>query len=211
MTGLEFLQRLQEHLRGFEVRPSQQAMLAACERVITAGGVLLVEAPTGVGKTFAYAIPAILSAKKTIISTNKKNLQDQLMEKDLPLLARVKDFDSRWPRDFQTISVCWRCTGSSRRPHSTRKSARACCAGPRRPQTANKTPSCRPAPSGMKSVRILRDVCAKIAPSMISAFTFVRGSAGSARIFWWSITHCWPLMPPWRWTRAAGSCPRLRS
>jgi ATP-dependent DNA helicase DinG len=92
MTGLEFLQRLQEHLRGFEVRPSQQAMLAACERVITAGGVLLVEAPTGVGKTFAYAIPAILSAKKTIISTNKKNLQDQLMEKDLPLLARVKDF-----------------------------------------------------------------------------------------------------------------------
>ncbi len=92
MSGIEFLQRLQDHLRGFEVRPSQQMMLTACERVINAGGVLLVEAPTGVGKTFAYAIPAILSGKKTIISTNKKNLQDQLIQKDLPLLARVRNF-----------------------------------------------------------------------------------------------------------------------
>ncbi|MDW8031572.1 MAG: ATP-dependent DNA helicase [Candidatus Bipolaricaulota bacterium] len=92
MTGLEFLYKLKEHLPGLETRPSQHAMLAACERVIASGGVLLVEAPTGVGKTFAYAIPAILSGKRTIISTNKKNLQDQLVQKDLPLLARLKSF-----------------------------------------------------------------------------------------------------------------------
>lgn len=67
-------------------------MVTACERAMRSGGVLLVEAPTGVGKTFAYAIPAILSGKRTIISTNKKNLQDQLIQKDLPLLARVKGF-----------------------------------------------------------------------------------------------------------------------
>lgn len=79
-------------MTGFEVRPAQQDMLTACERVVTSGGILLVEAPTGVGKTFAYAIPAILSGKRTIISTNKKNLQDQLTQKDLPLLARVKSF-----------------------------------------------------------------------------------------------------------------------
>lgn len=92
MTSAEFLQKLQEHMAGFEARPAQHAMLAACERVVTSGGILLVEAPTGVGKTFAYAIPAILSGKRTIISTNKKNLQDQLIQKDLPLLARVRNF-----------------------------------------------------------------------------------------------------------------------
>lgn len=92
MTSAEFLHRLTEHLRDFELRPSQHQMLAACERVVRSGGVLLVEAPTGVGKTFAYAIPAILSGKRTIISTNKKNLQDQLAQKDLPLLARVRNF-----------------------------------------------------------------------------------------------------------------------
>lgn len=92
MTSAEFFQKLKGYLPGFELRPSQYEMLAACERVITAGGVLLVEAPTGVGKTFAYAIPAIVSGKRTIISTNKKNLQEQLIRKDLPLLARVKNF-----------------------------------------------------------------------------------------------------------------------
>ncbi len=92
MTSAAFLQTLKRYLSGFEVRPAQQEMLAACERVIQSGGILLVEAPTGVGKTFAYAIPAILSGKRTIISTNKKNLQEQLVQKDLPLLARVKHF-----------------------------------------------------------------------------------------------------------------------
>jgi ATP-dependent DNA helicase DinG len=92
MTSSEFFQKLRGHLVEFEVRPAQQEMLAACERVIASGGILLVEAPTGVGKTFAYAIPALLSGKRTIIATNKKNLQDQLIQKDLPLLARVKNF-----------------------------------------------------------------------------------------------------------------------
>jgi len=90
MRGLEFLGRLQQELAGFERRQSQEQMLQACEEAINRGGVLLVEAPTGVGKTFAYAIPAILSGKKTIISTRTINLQEQLYRKDLPFLAKVK-------------------------------------------------------------------------------------------------------------------------
>ncbi len=90
MRGLEFLGRLQRELAGFERRQSQEQMLQACEEVIHQGGVLLVEAPPGVGKTFAYAIPAILSGKKTLISTRTINLQEQLSRKDLPLLAKVK-------------------------------------------------------------------------------------------------------------------------
>ncbi len=92
MTSEAFLKTLRRELSDFEVRPSQQEMLQACERAIKNNTILLIEAPTGVGKTFAYAIPAVLSAKRTIISTNKKNLQEQLVQKDLPLLARIKPF-----------------------------------------------------------------------------------------------------------------------
>jgi len=77
----------------FEFRPQQQAMAVAVARALTENSALLVEAGTGVGKSLAYLIPAILFAvangKKAIVSTNTINLQEQLTEKDLPLLARV--------------------------------------------------------------------------------------------------------------------------
>jgi ATP-dependent DNA helicase DinG len=92
MTSAELLQKLAEQLDGFEVRSSQSKMLEACESILANKGVLLVEAPTGVGKTFAYSIPAILSEKKTIISTRTINLQSQLFEKDLPTLAKLHRF-----------------------------------------------------------------------------------------------------------------------
>ena len=50
---------------------------------------LIAEAGTGTGKTFAYLIPAILSGQKVIISTGTKNLQDQLFNKDLPVIRDV--------------------------------------------------------------------------------------------------------------------------
>lgn len=50
---------------------------------------LILEAGTGVGKTFAYLIPALLSGKQVIISTGSKNLQEQLFFKDLPLLLTM--------------------------------------------------------------------------------------------------------------------------
>ena len=47
------------------------------------------EAPTGIGKTFAYLVPALLAGKKTIVSTGTKNLQDQLFFRDLPFLLKA--------------------------------------------------------------------------------------------------------------------------
>jgi Rad3-related DNA helicase len=52
MTSAELLKKLEQETQGFEVRSSQTKMLEACESVLTNKGVLLVEAPTGVGKTF---------------------------------------------------------------------------------------------------------------------------------------------------------------
>lgn len=50
---------------------------------------LIVEAGTGVGKTLAYLIPAILSGKRVVISTGTKNLQEQLYSKDIPFLQSL--------------------------------------------------------------------------------------------------------------------------
>jgi ATP-dependent DNA helicase DinG len=77
----------------FEFRPQQQEMAVAVARALQNRGHLAVEAGTGVGKSLAYLIPAILFAvaekKKAVISTHTINLQEQLTEKDLPMLAEV--------------------------------------------------------------------------------------------------------------------------
>ena len=77
----------------FEYRPQQQEMAVAVARALAGKDHLTVEAGTGVGKSLAYLIPAILFAvqngRKAIISTHTINLQEQLTEKDLPMLAQV--------------------------------------------------------------------------------------------------------------------------
>jgi ATP-dependent DNA helicase DinG len=73
---------------GFVPRPSQQALTAAIADAFEGRGVLLAEAGTGTGKTFAYLVPALLSGLKTIVSTGTRALQDQLYHRDLP---RVRD------------------------------------------------------------------------------------------------------------------------
>ena len=73
-------------LPAFEPRPGQREMAAAAGDVLAGGGVLLVEAGTGAGKTFAYLTPAILSGRRVLVSTGTKNLQDQIYYKDLPAL-----------------------------------------------------------------------------------------------------------------------------
>jgi len=79
--------------RNFEYRPQQQAMAVAVARALLRGESLLVEAGTGVGKSLAYLIPAILYAvahrKRALVSTHTINLQEQLVQKDLPLLERI--------------------------------------------------------------------------------------------------------------------------
>ena len=93
-SALSFLQNeITDALEGYEVRLSQAEMTGVCSEVIEKGGVLIVEAGTGTGKTFAYLIPAVLSGQKVIVSTRTKNLQEQLVGKDLKFLASLKDFD----------------------------------------------------------------------------------------------------------------------
>src|SRR6185436_11087995 len=79
--------------RNFEYRPQQQEMAVAVARALERRESLVVEAGTGVGKSLAYLIPAILFAvengKKAIISTHTINLQEQLVQKDLPMLAQI--------------------------------------------------------------------------------------------------------------------------
>src|ERR1700744_5695289 len=77
----------------FEYRPQQQEMAMAVARALQNREHLVVEAGTGVGKSLAYLIPGILFAvaekKKAVISTHTINLQEQLTEKDLPMLNGV--------------------------------------------------------------------------------------------------------------------------
>ena len=73
----------------YEERISQQQLCLAIAETITNGGILLAEAGTGTGKTVAYLLPAIAAGKRIVISTGTKNLQDQLVDKDIPLVARA--------------------------------------------------------------------------------------------------------------------------
>lgn len=80
---------LQQMLPGFQPRAGQGWMAEAVAEAMASSGKLVVEAGTGTGKTFAYLIPALLSGRKTIISTGTKALQDQLYHRDLPLVGKV--------------------------------------------------------------------------------------------------------------------------
>ena len=72
---------------GFRPRSGQTEMALAVAQTVEQGGSLVVEAGTGVGKTFAYLVPALLSGERVLVSTATKALQDQLFARDLPRLA----------------------------------------------------------------------------------------------------------------------------
>jgi ATP-dependent DNA helicase DinG len=73
----------------FQPRVGQTDMALAVAGAIERGGVLVVEAGTGVGKTFSYLVPALLSGEKVLLSTATKTLQDQLFGRDLPRLVEA--------------------------------------------------------------------------------------------------------------------------
>jgi ATP-dependent DNA helicase DinG len=79
--------------KNFEYRPQQQEMAVAVAGALQNRKHLVVEAGTGVGKSLAYLVPAILFAvaqkRKAVVSTYTINLQEQLTEKDLPMLAQI--------------------------------------------------------------------------------------------------------------------------
>jgi ATP-dependent DNA helicase DinG len=77
---------------GFESRPGQLRMALAWAEALEAPRVLVAEAATGIGKTMAYLVPAILSGRKTIVSTGTRTLQQQLMENDIPLVREILQY-----------------------------------------------------------------------------------------------------------------------
>lgn len=85
---------------GYEDRPGQREMLGAVVRRFNEGGVAVVEAGTGTGKSLAYLLPAARWAlendERTVVSTNTINLQEQLAHKDLPLVREVLGEDLSW-------------------------------------------------------------------------------------------------------------------
>jgi ATP-dependent DNA helicase DinG len=91
-------------LPDFESRPQQMEMAEAVGEAITARRHLMVEAGTGVGKSFAYLVPALLAATadkdcKIVVSTHTISLQEQLIRKDIPFLQSV------WPGEFKAVLV----------------------------------------------------------------------------------------------------------
>lgn len=78
---------------GYRPREGQQEMAAAIAETIVGEDVLMVDAGTGIGKTFAYLVPALLSGKKVLISTATRQLQDQLFQRDLPRVRQALGLD----------------------------------------------------------------------------------------------------------------------
>lgn len=102
--------RIAARLPQFEERPQQLAMAEAVARAIRTRRHLVVEAGTGVGKSYAYLVPAVLATaaesneqeappRRVVVSTHTISLQEQLMSKDLPLLAAVM------PQEFTAVLV----------------------------------------------------------------------------------------------------------
>ena len=104
---------ISQHLEGYELRQEQLQMAHEVARALIDTEHLIVEAGTGVGKSFAYLIPAISLAlkaeQKVVISTNTISLQEQLVTKDIPFLQRIL------PRDFNVVLAKGRRNYLSRR------------------------------------------------------------------------------------------------
>ena len=80
---------LAESIDGYRLRTQQLEMAERIADAIDGNRVLVAEAGTGTGKTFAYLVPALLSGGKVIVSTGTKNLQDQLFAKDIPTVRKA--------------------------------------------------------------------------------------------------------------------------
>jgi DNA polymerase-3 subunit epsilon/ATP-dependent DNA helicase DinG len=96
---LEYGGPFSQYFEAYEQRPQQVDMLKAVTNALSTGTHLIVEAGTGVGKSFAYLVPAAMFAvqnnTRVVISTNTINLQDQLIKKDIPDLQAALNLDVR--------------------------------------------------------------------------------------------------------------------
>lgn len=98
-SALEYGGPFSQYFQNYEYRPEQVDMLRAVANALSWSGHLMVEAGTGVGKSFAYLVPAALFAiqnkTRVVVSTNTLNLQDQLIQKDIPSVRNALGIDLR--------------------------------------------------------------------------------------------------------------------
>ena len=92
----ELLRRVVATLPAGEVRAGQVEMAEAVAKALASGGHVAVAAGTGTGKSLAYLVPAVSSHKRVVVATATKALQDQLANKDLPLVARGLGQPVKW-------------------------------------------------------------------------------------------------------------------
>ncbi|MCS7081278.1 MAG: hypothetical protein NZ585_14680 [Chloracidobacterium sp.] len=119
--------RLSRLNRNFECRAGQLTMALAVAETLRQGGTLLVEAGTGAGKTLAYLCAAVLHHEPVVISTATKQLQEQILLRDLPLLERAME------RNIKAVVLkgrgnylcLHRLDAVSRQPHKVNKAHRA--------------------------------------------------------------------------------------
>ena len=109
---------LHQRLEGYEPREGQVAMMNAVVQAVDEGQVLLVEAPTGTGKSLAYLIPSLLSGRKTVVSTATRTLQDQLFHKELPFIRNELEipFEAallKGRTNYLCLHLLSECTGHS--------------------------------------------------------------------------------------------------
>ncbi|HSE38643.1 MAG TPA: ATP-dependent DNA helicase [Blastocatellia bacterium] len=88
-----------QHHPNYEYRPGQVEMAEAVNNILKDGGLSLIEAGTGTGKTLAYLIPALAARRRVLVSTATKNLQEQLHKKDVPFLQQII------PREFRVTCM----------------------------------------------------------------------------------------------------------
>src|SRR5215217_8597965 len=106
----------------YEYRPGQVDMARAVMRAFEEKRHLIVEAGTGTGKTLAYLVPAVAAALggngRVVISTGTKNLQEQLMEKDIPFLQNIlpKKFSAAYMKGRSNYACLYRISKAEHQP-----------------------------------------------------------------------------------------------
>jgi len=98
--------KLAADLGRFEHRPEQVDMARAVLKTLVEAGCLVVEAGTGTGKTLAYLLPILLQGQKVLVSTGTKNLQEQILRKDLPILQKHLSFKAAVMKGRANY-LCW--------------------------------------------------------------------------------------------------------
>lgn len=88
-TAVNVLRQVTSQLQGAETREEQEQATAAFAKSIASGTHVLLEAPTGTGKSIAYLLPAVLSGEKIVVSTATKQLSEQIINKDVPFLKKA--------------------------------------------------------------------------------------------------------------------------